>query len=226
MSSVPLHEFDGSERPDPELVSTPTRAPEASGAFAPIRFEDFYTHPMHPDAWPTSGWAGFLKEHRKYMLSVALKFTPDLNAAEDLVQEALIGLMTKPWTFSPGANEALRVWIRRNVKSVVARTLKPWRARFGSLDERRDRDIPGDRPPRRHEITEDDYAEMYETAKRGVRKRFRDKAWRAYEEVYEKGMDTQEAARLLGTSPNAIYIHGCRILAMLREEAARLLAAR
>ena len=48
-------------------------------------------------------------------------------------------------------------------------------------------------------------------------------AWRAFEAVYEQDRDPRVAAKELGISRNAVYIYGCRILAMMREEANRIL---
>ena len=184
----------------------------------PVRHNRF-----HPDRNP-GGWNELVTKYRDFMVQAALRFTDDPHIAEDIVQDALKTLCAIHWNFSPLIPDALRKWLRRQVRLAASRVIRPWRSNMKLVDHRRLHRRMGDRPPRRHEITFEDYARMYETTKRAVSKRFRDNGWRAFESVYEMGIDTRETAEAMGISANAVYIYGCRILASMREEGERILA--
>lgn len=188
------------------------------GGCPPVRHNRF-----HPDHNP-GGWNELVSKYHHFMLQAALGFTNDQQMAEDIVQEALKTLFTIHWNFSPLIHDALRRWLRRHVRLAASRVIKPERSTIKLVDHRKLRGRVGDRPPRRYEITLEDHARMYEAAKRAARKRFRDSGWRAFESVYEMGIDTRKTAEAMGISANAVYIYGCRILAIMREEGERILA--
>lgn len=145
-----------------------------------------------------------------------------MHQAEDLAQEVLLRLAGNG-RLGPGHSEQeVARWIRTKVVQLAPGWLRQWRPAM-SLDEKTARHLVGERPTGRHEITPRHLAELYETAKTAVRKRFRPMAWMAFEAVYENDRDPREAASELGISRNAVYIYGCRILATMREEASRLL---
>ena len=178
---------------------------------------------FHPDRNP-GGWDELVLSHRAFMLRYALSFTRQRETAEEIVQEAFLAMLTLPWNFSPHVDNALRQWLKRQVRLAASRVLKPWRTPLKMVPHRKRHHLVGDRPARKHEITPEDYARLYTTVKRAVRKRFREAGWRAFESVYEQGIDTRETAAAMGISANSVYIYGCRIFSAMREEAQRVLA--
>lgn len=179
-------------------------------------------NPLHPGHAP-DGWESLVNQHRRFMLRVAMEMSGCRATADDIVQETLLWLGTNPWTFVPMRKNSLRKWLKRHTRRVALTVLRPWRRPLLPLDQPTMRHLVGQRPPRRHEIDPETLKAVFDHAKLIVRKRFRPMGWMAFEAVYEKGQDAREASKDLGISRNSVYIYGCRIFAVLQEEARRLL---
>lgn len=160
--------------------------------------------------------------HAAQALRASFRFTRDIHLAEDLAQDALLRLASIGRLGPVHSEREVALWIRLKVAQLAPSRVRQWRSEI-YLDEKAARRLVGERPVGRHEITRSHLAELYETVKTAIRKRFRPMAWRAFEAVYENDRDPREAALDLGISRNAVYIYGCRILATMREEAARFL---
>ena len=142
--------------------------------------------------------------------------------AADLVQDVFVSLLQTLPTFQYDRNGKFRAWLR----TIMLNKLRN-RKRQEVLGEKARADRALEQPQVADPVElfwENEYqAELTRRALDLMQTDFEPATWKACWETVVQGRSTQEVARELGISENAVYVAKCRVLRRLRQELAGLL---
>jgi RNA polymerase sigma-70 factor (ECF subfamily) len=165
-------------------------------------------------------WSRFVDLYTPLLFYWARQCGESEHDAADLVQEVFVALVQILPTFQYDLSGKFRGWLR---------TLMLNKLRDRKRREVRQAKVLADRP---REVELPDVAELFweeqyrqELARRALRLMqgdFAPTTWKACWETVVEGRATDEVARELGISENAVYLARCRVLRRLRQELAGL----
>lgn len=162
-------------------------------------------------------WGRFVRLYTPLLYEWARRRGLRDDTAADLTQDVLVTLVRELPEYRRGPDQSFRGWLftiaRNRCTDLGRRSAAYRRALAGAPGHRSEGHSPFD------EIEEEEHRRFVVHRALGlIRQEFSPDAFRAFEMVKVRGDSVAAAAKELGISKNAVYIHCSRVLARLRLE--------